>query len=286
MAEIDRMSAKDYDTGTVQVVKSVLVEIAQILGSFKGKYVVIGGAVPWLQPGDPDMPHVGTVDVDLSLDAEALGDSEYARLVEELMGHGYVQQRGRRRFQLVRTVPMQDGGADIDVVVDFLRPHDAEITKNKPPLIDGFATQRAHGAELAHEFYEEIEIDAEMPGGGKNKASIAVASVPAFLAMKGYALAGRKKYKDAYDIYYCVRNYPGGIDCLVEATRPLLENKIAAEGYRLIAGKFRSTGDYGPTCVRYFVEGPPTPDGRTPAQWQTDAHGQVSTWLSGLGLMK
>ena len=33
-------------------------------------------------------------------------------------------------------------------------------------------------------------------------------SIPALLAMKGHALAGRYKQKDAYDIYYCVRNYP------------------------------------------------------------------------------
>jgi len=32
------------------------------------------------------MPHVGTLDVDLGLDAEALGEGEYARLVETLMG--------------------------------------------------------------------------------------------------------------------------------------------------------------------------------------------------------
>ena len=30
---------------------------------------------------------------------------------------------------------------------------------------------------------------------------------------KGHALAGRYKQKDAYDIYYCVRNYPGGDRC-------------------------------------------------------------------------
>lgn len=30
--------------------------------------------------------------------------------------------------------------------------------------------------------------------------------------MKGYAIAQRQKPKDAYDIYYCVLNYPGGVD--------------------------------------------------------------------------
>lgn len=30
--------------------------------------------MPWLLLGDSDMQHVGTLDVDMSLDAEALGD--------------------------------------------------------------------------------------------------------------------------------------------------------------------------------------------------------------------
>ena len=34
---------------TTVAVKSVLVEIGQVLGSHKGKFAVIGGAVPWLR---------------------------------------------------------------------------------------------------------------------------------------------------------------------------------------------------------------------------------------------
>ena len=51
------------------------------------------------------MPHIGTLDVDLSLDAEALGDGEYVQLVESLLKQGYHQREHLRRFQLVRTVP-------------------------------------------------------------------------------------------------------------------------------------------------------------------------------------
>lgn len=110
-------SAADYDDRTTAAVKAVLIEIGQVLGSFKGKYAVIGGAVPWLLLGREDMPHVGTLDVDLGLDAEALGDGEYATLIEALQGHGYQQRRDLRRFQLVRQVSTNDGGAPIDVIV-------------------------------------------------------------------------------------------------------------------------------------------------------------------------
>lgn len=102
--------------------------------------------------------------------------------------------------------------------------------------------------------------------------------------MKGYAINDRLKRKDAYDIYYSVRNFPGGIDPLVEATRPLLGVDSAQKGYRLIAGKFRDIDDFGPTSVRGFVEGSDLIGDRTAEQWQQDAFGQVDAWLKGLGL--
>ena len=191
----------------------------QILGSFQGKFVVIGGAVAWLLPSESEMPHIGTADVDLSLDAEALGDGEYARLVESLQAQGYNQRDNLGRFQLVRTVPARDGGPDIDVVVDFLMPGEVEIAKNTPPFIDKFAVQRADGADLALKFYEMVPIEGEMPDGGRNSVRIAVASIPALLAMKGYAVANRLKQKDAYDIYFSIRNFPSGLDALVAATK-------------------------------------------------------------------
>ena len=140
-------AAGDYDDRTTAAVKSVLIEIGQILGSFQGKFAIIGGAVPWLLLGEAEMPHVGTADVDLGLDPAALGGGEYVRLVEALQEHGYLQRDNLQRFQLVRTVPAGDGEPDIDVVVDFLMPRDAEITRNTPPLISQFAVQRADGAE-------------------------------------------------------------------------------------------------------------------------------------------
>ena len=46
MAEIEPQSANDYSEFTTTAVKSVLLEIAQILGMFRGRFAVIGGIVP------------------------------------------------------------------------------------------------------------------------------------------------------------------------------------------------------------------------------------------------
>ncbi len=283
MAEVEPQYASDYDDRTTVAVKSVLVEIGQILGTFQGKFAVIGGAVPWLLLSDADMPHIGTLDVDLSLDAEALGDGEYVQLVESLLKQGYRQREGLRRFQLVRTVPARDGGGDIDVVVDFLMPRDATIARSVPPIVANFAVQRADGADLALRFYRVVAIDGDMPGGGVNRVQIAVASIPALLAMKGYAITKRAKQKDAYDIYYSIRNFPGGVEALAAATKPLLDLKTARTGYLHISEKFRQPDDFGPISVRQFVDRPDLLGDRTADQWQQDAFGQVDAWLSALG---
>jgi hypothetical protein len=277
-------SAADYDERTKEAVKSVLVEIGQVLGSFKGKFAIVGGAVPWLLLENDDMKHVGTLDVDIGLDAEALGDGEYANLIQELMAHGYAQRGDLKKFQLVRQIEPEDGGPSIDVIVDFLMPREAQVEKNKPVLIDDFAVIRADGADLALEFSEMVAIEGTMPGGGRNRVEIAVASIPAILAMKGFAIAGRHKQKDAYDIYYCVRNYPGGHKALANDCGPLLDHPSGKKGYSLIAEKFDSPDSYGPTSVRKFVEETDRLDERTADQWQTDAFGQVNAFLKELGL--
>jgi hypothetical protein len=71
------------------------------------------------------------------------------RIIDALRDHGYGQREALRRFQLLRQVRTTDGGAPIDIVVDFLMPRDAAIVKNIPTLISDFAVQRADGADLA-----------------------------------------------------------------------------------------------------------------------------------------
>jgi hypothetical protein len=234
--------------------------------------------VPWLLLDNDEMRHVGTVDVDLTLDAEGLRESEYVDLVEALMQSGYEQKGERKRFQLVRTITVDDG-APIDIYVDFLMPRNVKLERHDPPFVSDFAVQKADGADLALKFFEMVAVEAKMPRGGINRVEIAVASIPALLAMKGHALVGRDKPKDAYDVYYCIRNFPDGVEALANQCRPLLAEKSGLKGFQGIAAKFRSYDDYGPTCVREFVEDSHALGERSADQWQQDAFGQVEAFL-------
>lgn len=277
--------ATEYSDRTTAAVRSVLVEIGQTLGAYRGKFAVIGGAVPWLLLEESEMKHVGTVDIDLSLDADSLAeDEQYAGLVDSLREQGYESRKELKNFRMARTVDPKDGGPPIEIVVDFLRPFDAVITKNKPAITADFATQKAFGADLAVNFYKMVAVDGDMPNGGKNTVMIAVASIPALLAMKGYALDGRIKQKDAYDVYFSIRNFPEGLDALVKECMPLMEHESGKTGFNHVASKFKTFEDFGPTSVRQFVEGSDILEGRTPDEWQQDAFGQVDAWVKAMGL--
>ena len=278
-------SANEYDDRTTRAVKSVLIEMGQILGSFRGKFVVIGGSVPLLLLPQSKMTHIGTMDIDLCLDPEALSNGEYARLVESLLDHGYKQDTNRRRFQLVHKISPEDKGEPITIIVDFLMPRDVELTRNDPPIIDGFAVQKADAGGLALQYPQEISITGKMPDGAHNTVRVTLASIPAFLAMKGFAINGRLKRKDAYDIYFCIRNYPGGFEQLAQECRYVLATEEGKQGYKHIADKFSRLDGFGPVSVRRFVENTDVLDGRTPDQWQQDAFGQVTAWLQALGLI-
>ncbi|PLC03091.1 hypothetical protein CY658_24700 [Variovorax sp. RO1] len=272
-----------YDDRSTHAVYSVLIELGQVLGAYTERFVVVGGSVPWLLLPRALPRHIGTIDVDLSLDHEALGDGEYVNLVGLLERAGY--ERGlnlMRPFQMVRSVDI-DQGPPINVIIDFLMPRKAKLVKNDPPLLAGFAVQRADGLDVANAHFVKREFSGYMPDGRHNTVQLRIASIPALLVMKGYALVGRDKPKDAYDIYYVIRHYEDGLDSLADACRPLLTDAVARNAYANIAAKFSGVDAFGPQTVRKFLVESGATDGMSPAQIAQDAFGQVSNWLNRLG---
>jgi hypothetical protein len=118
-----------------------------------------------------------------------------------------------------------------------------------------------------------------MPSGERNQVDVAVCAIPAFLGMKGDALAKRKKDKDAYDIYVSIRCYADGIDALAAACRSIIGYPSAKLGFHHIIEKFSALDGRGPSCVRRFVEEEGLLDGRSPDQWQKML---LAKWALGL----
>lgn len=93
-----------------------------------------------------------------------------------------------------------------------------------------------------------------LPNASLDTATVQVASLDSFLVMKGIALADRMKEKDAYDIYFCIRIFPGGLEAVVDELKPSLPNSLVLEGLQNIAKLFASPDHFGPSAVADFEE--------------------------------
>ena len=277
--------AKDYDDRGARAAHAVLIEIGQVLGAHKDAVVVIGGSVPSLLLPNVQPAHIGSLDIDLNLDTEKLADHGYAELVEKLEQKGYLRNvEGLKPFQLKRTVDPEDGGAPVAVIVDLLMPKGAKTKKHRPEYVQGLRVQEIDGGHVALRSNLKMMIAGTMPDKRYNKVEMLVASIPALLVMKGYALVQRDKMKDAYDIYFCVREFEGGIEALAAECRALMEDEAVVTGYRNIAGKFETEGSFGPETVRRFLAESEALGDMTVDQVRTDAFRQVSAWLKAIGL--
>lgn len=65
---------------------------------------------------------------------------------------------------------------------------------------------------------------------------------------------GRGKPKDAYDIYFCLTNYRGGVRALAGAFAPYRNAGLVQEMRNKLAEKFASPDHAGPTDIVSFLD--------------------------------
>jgi len=236
------VTRRDYTAEAVEAAKSVLIELMHLLGEYRDDIVLIGGWVPELLLPQEPRPHVGSMDIDLALNHLKIQDG-YKRIEELLLGRGYYQEEGRQPFIFFRDVPVN--GKTVKVQVDLL--------------------------------------SGEYEGTGKgrrDRVTIRVASIVPFFVMKGMALDERLKEKDAWDIYYCIQAYPGGIEALAEEFRPHLSHGLVQEGLAKIAKHFADIKSIGPKFVVDFED---TDDPDEVERITRDAFERVHAFLVKLG---
>ena len=243
---------EDYEPRQVAAAKRVIVDVMQVLASYEDCLVLVGGWVPDLVIGESDEAHVGSIDVDLALDATKLNQGRYAEMLKLLLGTGRYRQ-GELDFQFITQVDLGDGEPAVQVELDFLAPKDVKTGKNKPKLIKNFRVLKADGCAAAFHSPLTMKLSGQMAGGAKNTVSLRVASVPDFLVMKSIALANREKPKDAYDICYCLDHYQGGIRGLARSWRAqMLDGSDVAKSVEILKEKFQGVDFYGPMMVVEF----------------------------------
>lgn len=272
------ITRRDYTAEAVEAARSVLIELVHLLGEYKDDIVLIGGWIPEVLLPHFSGPHVGSMDVDIALNHRKISEEGYKMIQDLLQSRGYRQ--GEQPFIFFRTVKM--GAMDFNVEVDLLSgEYEGTSKTHRHQKVQGIHARKVRGCDLAFEMSKEIRLEGTLPGGAHDAVTVRVASIVPFFVMKGMAMETRMKEKDAWDIYYCLLNYPGGIDALAEEFKPHLNHGLVKEGLQKIAGKFSSEKAFGPKSVVDFEE-IDDPDERE--RIQRDAYERVNALLGKLGI--
>ncbi|MCY3727916.1 MAG: GSU2403 family nucleotidyltransferase fold protein [Nitrospira sp.] len=242
----------DYPKFAVKAAESVLLELIHILGEYRDSIVVIGGMVPRYLIKETEEPHVGTTDVDLALDHRRFDEPSYQTLHTLLTSHHY--QRDREQPFIYRREIMMDG-KNVSVQVDLLSGEYGGTGKERrTQKIQDIRPRKARGADLAFDEPVRVTITGTLPNGAIDEVTIPIAAIVPFIVMKAMAMRDRLKPKDPYDIYYCLRYFPGGIKKIVEQMQLLKGNKLVQEALDILKEKFASPEHVGPSHIAEFQE--------------------------------
>lgn len=271
----------DYNDDVMAAASSVLCELWTTLGAYRDALVLVGGGAPYYllekhKHPENDFRHVGTIDIDVAVDASKIDEEAYATIVELLRKRGYApkdDKLGRKvPASFMRTITIH--GREFKVQVDFMTSHDGGKHRHKEVQPELHA-RMTRGCEFAFSHNFKHSVTGTLPGSGEVTVEIRVADVPAILTMKGIALGERYKEKDAYDIWAVIAHYADGPKDAAMRVRDAPKNDAMAEGLSKIKTAFASERANGPHWVATFVGG----GEREEARVRTDAYMVVSEFF-------
>jgi predicted nucleotidyltransferase len=257
-------SADGYPPDQVARVKSTCLYLATKLGDLMPELVVVGGLVPSLLIDQEQLPenvtsHVGTLDLDLGLAFALVGEHRYQAVAERLRAAGFEMDKNaegqptRQRWRI----------SDPPVTVDFLiePEQNAEAQAGRLfPLTKDWAAIIAPGLHLAFKNNQVVTIAGRTIVGETATRDIRVCGAGAFMVLKAFAFHIRGENKDAYDLYYLLRNYGRGVSDVSAQLRPLLPDASAVKALEYLRADFRDSESIGPRRVAEFLYGRPDAD--------------------------
>lgn len=253
--------ASEYSSDHVELVRATCLYVATKLGDLMDEVVVVGGLVPSLLINPAELPegtsvHVGTMDLDVGLTLALLDEGRYRSLTARLRDAGFTQdhnEEGRPTRQRWRIMGARS------VTVDFLIPpsSDADQGGALRDIEADFAAIIAPGLNLAFQDRHRVRLDGMTILGERATREVWVCGPGAFVALKALAFDGRGENKDAYDLFYLVRNYGKGVEDLAVHLRPLLQDREAQRALAILRRDFLDIDSVGPRRVADFLRGGP-----------------------------
>jgi len=257
-------TASDYSPHQLDLVLSVCLYISTIIGDFMDDLVIVGGLVPNLViPQDPPPEgaeaHAGTQDLDIGFSLGVLNSERYQEIAARLRGAGFkpdVNENHNPTFQRWKLEQSDN------VTVDFLIPKTTpdEIGRTIKHLEKDLGAVITPGLELAFQDRIKLSIKGQTPFGEKAERDIWVCGPGAYIILKALAFDSRGENKDAYDLFYVVRNFGGGFEDIIAHLRPLLANEYGEKTIEILKRDFSEPGLVGSVRVARFIFGRPDED--------------------------
>lgn len=254
---VDPRNASEYGKRQSEAARRVLIDVGQVLASFSDCLVVVGGWTPDLLFKDAEDSHIGSIDVDLALDAARLQDGRYAEMLQLLLDTKRYRL-GEKAFQLVVDVDLGDGERPVQVDLEFLAPGNVTLGKNRPKLLEGFRVLQVEAMNEAFRAPVTVTLDGRNVRGARNSVTLQVASLSDFLVMKAHAIGRRDKPKDVYDVCFCLDRLAGDMEPIARDWRDRMQAKNVAEAVNILREKFMSVESFGPQqLVEFHSESDP-----------------------------
>lgn len=252
-------TAKEYSIEQAELVRATCLYIATKLDDLMEHIVIVGGLVPSLLIDQDSMPegndkHVGTMDLDIGLALAIFDGSRYQAITDRLRNAEFthdVNEMGnptRQRWKVEK--PRK-------VTVDFLIPpskNDDEGGKIRDIKHD-FAAVITPGLRLAFLDRKKIALSGKTIFGEKAARDIWVCGPGAFVVLKALAFRKRGENKDAYDLYYHIRNFGNGVHDVVDALKPIVSEFEVKEALEILRQDFINIDGLGPFRVAKFLTG-------------------------------
>jgi hypothetical protein len=248
-----------YTDEQLALVRETCLYVATKLGDLMDEIVVVGGLVPPLIIDQEDLPddvdlHVGTLDLDVGLTISLLDEGHYRTLTERLRRAGFSQDENDNGWPTRQRWKIKVEGK-AKVTVDFLIPPslpDDEGGRIRDIEPD-FAAIIAPGLHLAFRERRRVTISGETIVGETATRDVWVCGPGAFIVLKALAFDSRGENKDAYDLFYVIRNYGDAVEDVLACFRPLLLDPDGAKALDVLRRDFLDQDALGPRRVAEFL---------------------------------
>lgn len=253
----------EYSQREIEACVVIMRELFTYLKPYRNQIVLIGGWVPYFllekytPSGSEHDQHVGSLDIDIALNAFSIPKDAYKSILEILKERGFYH----RKDNLGKDIPASflkkiifDNGEEIEVQIDFLAPeYGGAPKKRRHQVIQDMLARKGRGTDIVFDQTEIIHLSGPISSGANIELDIKVANVTACFVMKGIALGERTSEKDAYDLYMLARYYKEGPQSVLSELKKLGSHGLMKEALKNIEEQFKDVKSIGPVSVATFM---------------------------------